>query len=266
MSSVPVFHDFSEAASALAPAAVLAEGAAAAVPCLAEGSADCDEFAQEAESVPFTQVPWFADDSDYYDELARINEAVPPPPSSSSWQEPGNQKISFIMGKDGEDLALETQGVRQRKPRIKGRAFRQQVLAVCHEVAGVLRELPCCVEVLVEMYGVSRLSCSCTLTATIALEDEQQSFSYDEHMRIAQEAIYRRTSRGSGVCLLGYKRTPFQWFGHGFKAYVASVVPKKLECNRLFKEGWCDGRGVCSHKHPADIVGLNVVFVVAASL
>jgi len=173
----------------------------------------------------------------------------------------------LFMDRNGEKFDL-AQAMRsnnsQQLFRPVGKQFEEQVLSLCQEVANVLREFSFCLEVSVQMSGLSGCDDICMIFATIAGESQYEN--YRKLIHTAQEGIYSRTSRGSGVCLLGYKTGAFTETQQGFKAWLAGVLPVRSACRKLFHTGHCRQKAKCPFMHPTDMMSLQVVIVAAESM
>lgn len=139
-----------------------------------------------------------------------------------------------------------------------GVVFQQEVFAMVEEVAGVLRHLECCAQAEVRMESSSSDQGVCTLVATVIPE---RLHTVEQLTQAAKEAVYSRTSRSRGVCLIGFKKMPFTPTPEGFTAQFGTVSPKRQACRQLYTDGRCKYMESCFWRHPVSLVSLN--FVVA---
>jgi len=127
-------------------------------------------------------------------------------------------------------------------------AFQQEVLSLAREVELVLHRLPPAPRTEAILSEMTCDEGTCTLTAFLRLEHKDRVYDLVD---VAKEAIFAHTSRSRGVCLLGYKKAPFNGFKTtptGFVAKFGSVSPKKQTCRRFYETGKC--RHDCWWQHP----------------
>lgn len=142
----------------------------------------------------------------------------------------------------------------------KGVSFHQEVFAVAEEVTEVLRQHECAPD----MHSFSSSTDEegvTTLTMQLGLEYEERS---QELVSLAKEAFFSRTNRSRGVCLIGYKKTPFKTTETGFTASFASVSRKRQACRQFYANGRCRYEKECWWHHPETISSINFVVEICA--
>merc|ERR1711920_388958 len=128
-----------------------------------------------------------------------------------------------------------------------GAAFQQDVLSMAKEVAEVLNRLYCCSHTEVRLDSPTDDQGVCTLFATLG---DEHSHAVEEISSAAKDAIFSRTSRSRGVCLIGYKRAPFVSTPEGFTAKLGSVSRKRQACRQFYSDGHCKFMEACYWQHP----------------
>jgi len=157
--------------------------------------------------------------------------------------------------------AVPEEDVEDAESRPKGMAFQQHVLSVVEEVAKALREMHCAPHTQVCLISHSADSGACTLAVTLGLHQQQW---IERLIDAAKEAVFSRTSRSLGACLLGYKSVPFQPTAAGFTARVGTVARKRKACRQLYTKGSCNHMHRCWWEHPQSIMSINFVVLVSA--
>lgn len=137
-----------------------------------------------------------------------------------------------------------------------GAAFQQEVSSMAQEVAEVLNRLHCCSHAEVRLDSSTDDQGVCTLFATLGEED---SHAVEEISSAAKDAIFSRTSRSRGVCLIGFKKAPFVSTPEGFTANLGSVSRKRQACRQFYADGQCKYKEACYWQHPTSITRLNFV-------
>lgn len=143
-------------------------------------------------------------------------------------------------------------------PRPSGSDFQLEVVAVAEEVAGALHQLGLRVHTEIGLSGPAVGESACTLTAQVSKEHLPLTQHF---IAVAKESIFERTGRGRGVCLLGFKATPFKSTSTGFCAQLATVAPKRQACKKLYSEGFCKHGHDCRQQHPVSIVTFHLEIV-----
>jgi len=136
----------------------------------------------------------------------------------------------------------------------KGDAFHNEVLVVATEVGQLLQELECAPEMQTRISGATG---DTTVTLTLAIGLEHQG-SADQLVESAKTTLYSRTNRSRGVCLLGYKKHPFDATPTGFTARVGSVCRKRQACRQFFAGGACKYGKECWWAHAESTCLINV--------
>merc|ERR1740121_3625016 len=101
-----------------------------------------------------------------------------------------------------------------------------------------------------------------TFTVTARLSHEKQE-CVKHLLTIAKDEIFKRTSRSRGVCLLGYKKTPFIPTPEGFVAKLGTVSSKRIGCRQFYAEGRYKYHSECYWQHPQSMASVTVVVTVA---
>jgi len=119
-----------------------------------------------------------------------------------------------------------------------------------------LKAFDCCSHTEVQLDRLADDQGSCKLLATLG---DDYSHAVDDLLSAAKEGIFSRTSRSRGVCLIGYRRTPFMFTPEGFSCKLGTVAGRREACRQFYAEGQCKYMDTCYLKHPSTTVYLNVV-------
>jgi len=182
------------------------------------------------------------------------------PPPGSSFQEAELVLAEDVQWREDSASSQPPQGTSSEQvpgtgPPV-GSAFQAEVLAVAEAAARRLQQHGCAPRTQVHMVtdmgeGAKGI---CTLTASV--EPDHQS-SVAELIALAKDAIYSLTSRGRGVCLLGYKKKPFHMTPIGFDAKLGTVARKRRACRQIYGLGRCIHGPRCWWEHPQGVICLN---------
>lgn len=109
--------------------------------------------------------------------------------------------------------------------------------------------------------GLPSRKSSCVLTAVLPPEH----LCYAEQLvTTAKEAVMAVTSRSTGVCLMGYKQTPFLPKPQGFMATLGEMRDETRACWSMYTTGFCKRGGACRWKHPQTSVSFSFNLVIAS--
>jgi len=156
---------------------------------------------------------------------------------------PSSEELSFVPGPP------------------KGVSFHQEVFAVAEEVAEVLRQHECAPEMHASLSSTTDDDGVTTLTMMLGLEHQERS---QELVGLAKDTFFLRTNRSRGVCLIGYKKTPFKTTETGFAAAFGSVSRKRQACRQFYANGRCRYEKECWWHHPETISSINFVVEICA--
>jgi len=140
-----------------------------------------------------------------------------------------------------------------------GIAFQEEVRRVAEEVAQALCQLEYAPQTEAIMTNKSTDEGICTITATLAKEHQD---SMKHLLTNAKDEIFQRTNRSRGVCLLGYKKTPFTSTPDGFTAMLGTVSPKRQACRQFYAEGRCKYMDDCYWQHPQSMASMTFIVVI----
>jgi len=143
----------------------------------------------------------------------------------------------------------------------KGITFHQEVFAVADEVAEVLRQHECAPDMHASLSGATDDEGVTTLTMMLGLEHQDRSH---ELLSLAKETFFAHTNRSRGVCLIGYKKTPFKTTETGFTSSYASVSRKRQACRQFYANGRCRYEKECWWHHPETVSSINFVVEICA--